>query len=120
MNENVILKKSPKIEFQLLDTGFQLIDEQTENNSGFYPYSDVHSVELNKAWFPGLAKWLRVITWLFNGVPFFPSAESCKKASVIIHLKKIRLGLWLTDSSMSNKARILKRLLDNKLNAQAE
>jgi len=29
MSENIILKKNPKIEFQFLDNGFQLIDEQT-------------------------------------------------------------------------------------------
>jgi len=33
MSENIILKKDPKIEFQFLENGFQLIDEQTERNS---------------------------------------------------------------------------------------
>ena len=80
MGENIILKKSPKIEFQLLDNGFQIIDEQTERNSGFYPYDDIQSIKLNNAWFPRFANWLRAITWIFNGVPFFPDAESCKKS----------------------------------------
>ncbi len=114
MSENIILKKSPKIEFQLLDNGFQLIDEQTEQNSGFYAYSDLQSIELNKTWFPTLAKWLRGITWILNGVPFFPTAESYKKANVIIHFKKTKLNMWLTDSYMAGKAKLLKKLLDNK------
>lgn len=114
MNENIILKKNPKIEFQLLDNGFQLIDEQTERNSGFYSYNDLQSIELNKIWFPRLAKWLRIFTWIFNGVPFFPDAESCQKANVIIHFRKTKLGVWLTDSYMVDKAKNLKELLDKK------
>lgn len=114
MNENIILKKTPKIEFQLLDNGFQLIDEQTEQNSGFYAYHDLQFVELNKAWFPRLATGLRAFTWILNGVPFFPDAETCKKANVIIHFRKMKLGMWLTDSYMADKARILKKLLDKK------
>ncbi len=114
MSENIILKKSPKIEFQLHDHGFQLIDEQTEKNSGFYSYSDLQSIELKKIWFPRLAKWLRVFTWLINGVPFFPDGESYKKAKVIFHFKKTKYGLWLTDSSMADKAKMLKKLLDKK------
>ncbi|MFT4535152.1 MAG: hypothetical protein ACJA1A_001806 [Saprospiraceae bacterium] len=114
MSENIVLKKSPKIEFQLLDNGFQLVDEQTELNSGFYSYSDLRSIELNKTWYPRLAKWLRIITWILNGVPYFPDAESCKKAKVIMHFRKIKLGMWLTDSYMADKAKILKVLLDEK------
>lgn len=114
MNENILLKKSPKIEFQFLDNGFQLIDEQTARNSGFYAYNDLQSTELNKIWFPRLAKWLRAITWVFNGVPFFPDAESCKKANVIIRFRKMKLGMWLTDSYMTDKAKRLKELLDKK------
>ena len=114
MSENIILKNNPKIEFQLLDNGFQLIDEQTERNSGFYSYHDLQSIELNKIWFPRLAKWLRIFTWIFNGVPFFPDAESCKKANVIIHFRKTKLGMWLTDSYMVDKAKRLKELLDKK------
>ena len=114
MSKNIILKKSPKIEFQLLDNGFNLFDEQTERNSGFYSYSALQSIELNKAWFPSLAKWLRIITWILNGVPYFPDAESCKKANLVIHCKKSKLGIWLTDSYMVEKAKRLEELLDGK------
>lgn len=114
MSESILLKRKPKIEFQLLDNGFQLIDEQTERNSGFYAYNDLQSIELNKTWFPRLAKFLRVLTWIFNGVPLFPDAESCKKANVILHFKQMKLGMWLTDSYMTNKAKILRELLDKK------
>lgn len=114
MSENIILKKSPKIEFQLLDNGFQLIDEQTEKNSGFYAYNDLQSIELNKIWFPRVAKWLRAITWIFNGVPFFPDAETYKKANVIIHFRNTKLGVWLTDSYMTGKAKMLKEVLDQR------
>lgn len=113
--KNIILKKNPKIEFQLLDHGFQLNDEQTERNSGFYPYCDLQSIELNKTWFPWFAKWLRALTWVFNnGVPFFPDAESYKKANVIIRLRKKKVVVWLTDSYMVGKAKLLKELLDKK------
>ncbi len=114
MSENIILKKYPKIEFQFLENGFQLIDEQSEQNSGFYAYNDLQSIELNKIWFPRLAKWLRVFTWIVNGVPFFP--ESCKKAKVIFHFRKMKFGMWLTDSYMADKAKKLKVLLDKKTN----
>ncbi len=114
MSENIILRKNPKIEFQFLDNGFQLIDEQTKQNSGFYDYNDVKSIELNKTWFPKLAKWLRIVSWVFNGVPLFPDAESYKKANVIIHLGKTKFGIWLTDSQMTKKAKMLKKLLDTK------
>ena len=114
MSENIILKKNPKIEFQLLDNGFKLVDGQTERNSGFYSYNDLQSIELNKIWFPRLAKWLRIITWIFNGVPYFPDANSCKKANLFIHYRKTKLGIWLTDSYMADKAKRLKELLDEK------
>lgn len=115
MSDNIILKNNPKIEFQLLDNGFQLIDEQTERNSGFYFYNDFQSIELNKIWFPKLAKWLRFFTWILNmGVPYFPDAESYKKANLIIHFGKTKLGIWLTDSYMAGKAKKLKELLDEK------
>ena len=116
MSDTIILKKSPPIKFQLLDNGFHLIDRQTERNSGFYRYSDLKSIELNNAWFPKLAKWLRIITWIFNGVPYFPDAESCKKANLIFHFRKANLGIWLTDSMMADKAKRLEKLLDEKLN----
>ncbi len=114
MSEIIILKKSPRIEFQLRDNGFQLIDERTEQNTGFYSYQDLQSIELNKIWFPRLASWLRTLTWIFNGAPFFPDADSCKKANVIIHFKNSKLGMWLTDSYMASKADILKKILDKK------
>ena len=115
MPKNIILQEDPRIEFQLLNHGFQLIDEQTTKNSGFYSYNDLQSIELKKTWYPRLAKWLRAITWIANGVPFFPSAESCKQASVIIYFRKMKLGMWLTDSYMVDKAKRLKALLDKKL-----
>ena len=114
MSENIILKKKPNIEFQLHDNGFELVDEETEQNSGFYTYNNLQSIDLNSAWFPKLAKWLRIITWIFNGVPFFPDPESYKKANLIIHLKKGKLGIWLTDSQMVDEAKKLKKLLDEK------
>lgn len=117
MSENIILKKNPKIEFQFLDSGFQLIDEQTEQNSGYYSYNDLETIELNKVWFVTLSKWLRAFTWLFNGVPLFPDAESYKKAKVVIHFKKAKLGMWLTDAYMTDKAKLLKGLLESKTKA---
>ncbi len=114
MLENIILKKSPKIEFQFRDNGFHLIDEQTERNSGFYSYTDLRAVELNKIWFPRLAKWLRAITWIFNGVPLFPNAESYKKANIIIKFGNSKIGLWLTDSYMVGNAKLLKKFLDRR------
>lgn len=115
MSENIILNKNPKIEFQLLDNGFNLIDGKTERNSGFYSYSDLQSIELNNVWFPRLAKWLRFITWILNGVPYFPDAETYKKANLIIHFRKMKLGFWLTNSYMADKAKKLEELLDNKI-----
>ncbi len=114
MSENISLKKNPKIEFQLHDNGFELIDGQTEQNTGFYSYNDLQSIDLNKVWFPRLAKWLRITTWIFNGVPYFPDAESCKKANLIIHSRKTKLGIWFTDSYMADKSKRIKELLDEK------
>ena len=117
MSETIILKKKPKIEFQLFDNGFKLIDGQKDGNSGFYPYSDLQSIELNSVWFPKIAKWLRIVTWISNGVPYFPDAESCKKANLVIHFKKSKLGIWLTDSYMADKAKRLEKVLyQNKSN----
>ena len=114
MSTHIILKKSPKIEFQFLDTGFEVIDGQTKENSGFYAYTDLQSIDLNKVWFPRLAKWLRNLTWILNGVPYFPDAESCKKANIIIHARKAKLGIWLTDAHMADKAKRIKELLDER------
>lgn len=112
--ESILLKKSPKIEFQLLDDGFQVIDEQTDENSGFYSYDDIKSIELNRPWFPRLSRWMRVITTFTNGVPFFPDADSYKMANVKIKFSDSYLGMWLTDIKMANKARELKGILDQK------
>ena len=114
MSENITLKKNPKIEFRLLNNGFELIDGQTEQNSGFYSYNDLQSIDLNSVWFPRLAKWVRIITWIFNGVPYFPDAKSYKKASIIIRFRKTKLGIWLTDTYMADKAKTIKKLLDEK------
>lgn len=116
MSENIILKKNPKIEFQFLNNGFELIDGQTERNTGFYSYNDVQSIDLDNVWFARLAKWLRAITWILNGVPLFPETESLKKATLIIHSRKTKFGIWLTDSYMADKAKRLKELLDEKTN----
>lgn len=115
MSETIILKKSPRIEFQFLENGFRLKDEQTIKNSGFYLYRDLHSIELNKTWFPLLAKYLRAFTWLMNGVPFFPDAESCKKSNIIFRLENSKIGLWLTDTDMVHAARKLKKYVDLKV-----
>jgi len=115
MNENIIFKKNPKIEFQFLDKGFELIDGETERNSGFYSYNDLQTIELNNVWFPKLAKWLRIITWVLNGVPYFPDAESYKKANLIIHSRKSKFGIWLTNSYMADKAKSLKKILEEKI-----
>ncbi len=114
MSENIILKNNPKIEFQFLENGFELIDRQTNRNSGFYSYDDLQSIDLDNAWFPRLAKCLRAITWILNGVPFFPDSDSYKKAKLTIHSGKSNLGIWLTDTSMAEKAKELKALLDKK------
>lgn len=114
MTESIILKRKPKIEFQFLDNGFELIDGQTEQNSGFYAYNDLQSIELNKIWFPRLAKWLKTITWIFNGVPYFPDAETYKKSNIKIQFRESKLGIWLTDPYMADEARRIKELLDKK------
>ncbi len=111
MSENIILKNNPKIEFQLLDNGFKLIDGQTERNTNFYSYHDMQSIELNKVWYPRLATWLRIITWILNGVPYFPDPESYKKANLVINFRETKLKIWLTDLKMANKAKTLKAML---------
>lgn len=114
MGQSILLRSNPKIEFQLLENGFQVIDAQTETNNGYYSYSELESVELNNIWFPRLANWLRIITWILNGVPYFPDAETCKKSNLILLLSKNKLGIWLTDSSMARMAKSLKKKLDEK------
>ena len=114
MNTIIILKKTPKIEFHFRENGFELCDGQTASNTGFYTYADLVSTDLNNAWFPRVTKWLRAFTWVLNGVPFFPDGESYKKANLVIHVKKTKLGIWLTDTKMTNNAKKLKELLDRK------
>ena len=119
MSESIILRTDPRIEFQLHDTGFELVDGRPEGSSGFFAYQNLLSVELNKPWFPRLAQWLRVLTWVLNGVPYFPDAATCKKASLIIRSNKTKLGIWLTDPQMADTARRLKGLLDERVRATA-
>ena len=114
MSKNIILKNDPKTEFQFLENGFELIDRQTNRNSGFYSYDDLLSIDLDNAWFPRLAKWLRAITWIINGVPFFPDSDSYKKAKLTIHSEKSNLSIWLTDTFMAEKAKNIKEILDTK------
>jgi len=112
MTRSFILKKDPIIKIRLLDEDFELIDQLTLQNSGFYAYHTMESIKLKKPWFPALAKWLRIITTILNGVPFFPDAESYKKAMLVIHLKHSTIGFWLTDTKMANAAKIIKQLLE--------
>lgn len=114
MDKYIILKKNPKIEIHILEEGYKLIDRQTQQNTGFYNYSDMRSVKLNNVWFLKLAKWLRVITWILNGVPYFPDSSSCKKANIIIHFRNTKIGIWLTDTAMANRAKRIKEILEEK------
>lgn len=114
MSETIILKKKPIIEFQFRDNGFELIDKQSQQNSGFYNYEDIESVDLNKAWFPRLAKWMKILTWVLNGVPYFQDAKSYKKSNLIIHAKTIKIGIVLENPYMASKAKQLKMILDKK------
>jgi hypothetical protein len=108
------LKKDPLIEFRLENDGFYLNDVQHSENNGFYCYDDLNSVELNRVWFPKLSIWMRIITTILNGVPFFPDADSYKTASLILRSNDSDIGIWLTDISMANSAKKLKMLLDQK------
>ncbi len=114
MMEHITLQESPKIEFLLQENGFQLIDEQSQQNSGFYAYSDLRSIELDKLWFHRLAKFLRVFSWMLNGVPLFPKGEDCKVAKVTMQFQQSKLGMWLTDSAMTDKAKMLKKAIELK------
>jgi len=114
MSEVIILKKNPKIEFRLRNDGFDLIDDRTHENTGMYYYADLQSIELNHAWFPKVSQYFRAITWVLNGVPYFPDADSYKKASLIFHFKQKKLGIWLTDTYMADQAKRVKVLLADK------
>ena len=111
-DSTILLKKEPKIEFQFQETGFQLIDAQKESNSGFYSYQDIQSVELNKVWFPRFSKIMRAVTWVLNGVPFFPDAESYKIANIQVQTTDSILGIRLTNSYMADMSRKLKKKLE--------
>jgi len=119
MSKQLILQTNPKIEFQIHENGFRLIDEQIEKNTGFYNYNDLQDINLEKPWYPSVVKWLRVFTWILNGVPFFPDAESCKKAKLIFHVNKNKHCIWLTDSTMAKKAKHIKALIEKKLTNSA-
>ncbi len=112
-SKSILLKKDPKIEFKILEHGFDLSDALTEENSGFYSFSDLQSIELIKPWFPRLSKFLRGLTWVANGgVPYFPDAESYKAAKIVFHFKDKKLGFWLTDVAMADAAKKIKSFLD--------
>jgi hypothetical protein len=115
MSEAIILKKKPKIEFQFRDNGFELFDEETKQNEGFYLLDDIQSVELNKAWFPRFAKWMKIFTWVLNGVPYFQDAKSYKKSNIIIRTKNRTIGFVLENPYMADNARKLNKALGRKL-----
>ena len=115
LSNSIILKKSPKIEFQLYESGFQIIDDQNVQNCGFYQYNQLQSIELNRAWFPRISRWMRIVTALLSGVPFFPDPDSYKFSSLKLNLDRNYIGMWITDIKMADKARLLKQLLDKKL-----
>ena len=114
MDEHIVLRNDPKMEFQLQDHGFSLIDERTEKNSHFYPYDDIQLIELNKLWFPKLVKWLRYTTWLLNGAPM--AGESSSKANLVMSIGKTKFKIWLTDTDMVDKAKRLAHILAKKSN----
>jgi len=115
MSDNILLKLNPKIEFQFHDSGFNLLDKQTESNSGYYAYGDLQSIEVNHVWFPKMCNYLRVFTAIINGVPYFPDAETWKKAKIVFQFRKTKLGIWLTDTEMADNAKSLEKLLAKKI-----
>lgn len=115
MKEKIIIRDKPRIEFHLMDKGFEILDSKSEKEADVHAYNDIQRIELNNVWFPLFAKWMRVITWIANGVPYFPDAKSCKKANFIIHFSNSKYGTWLTSTKMAKKTRRLKTILDNKI-----
>ena len=101
------------MEFQLQDNGFNLIDGQTEGNTGFYWYHDMQSIELNRLWYPRLLTYLRYGTWLLNGAPMV-SCESSKEANLVINGSQSKLKIWLTDVDMTAKAVRLVEVLNKR------
>jgi hypothetical protein len=65
-----------KNEFQLIDNGFQLINEQTARNSGFDTYQDLESIELTKTLYLRFARVLGVFSGILNIISLFPDAEN--------------------------------------------
>lgn len=115
MNQSIVLRQEPKFEIQLLEEGFQIVDANKDENNGYFTYQELDSVEINRAWFPKLSVWMRVITTFLNGVPFFPSADQYKTANLILHVKQSKIGVWLTSSNMADEAIKLKELLSRKI-----
>lgn len=114
MTNNLVFNINPKIECQLHNNGFELIDRQTAMNSGFYSYADLQSIDIINGWFPKLSKYLRAITWILNGVPLFPDADSFKKSKLIFHFKEHVLSIELTNACMVKKAKRFKALFEEK------
>lgn len=112
MSNPLLLKKKPNIEFHFLEHGFQLNDTETALNSGFYSYQEIQSVVLHRVWFPRLSVWMRVFTTFLNGVPFFPDADSYKFSSIVIQTDSLKIGIWLTNTTMAKQAKKLKEMLD--------
>ena len=114
MNKQFLLNESPRILFLLQPDGFQLKFEQSRNHMVFYAYSDIQYIKLKRGWFPRFATFLRALTWILNGVPYFPDAASCKKSSFCIQLNKHSIELPLRSVSMVKKAKELRQLLEIK------
>ena len=117
MKEQIILRRNPNIEFKIQDDGFLIIDEQTKQNEGFYAFSQLESINLNKPWFPRFSIMLRYFSWILNmGVALFPDAESYKKSNLVIRHNKSVYGIWLTNIEMTKNAKRIKKIIDGKFN----
>ena len=117
MSQSIVLKQQPRIEFIFNQEGFELIDQQTKRHSGFYNYADLQSVDVNHGKHPRFIKWLRIVTWVLNGVPLLAEASSYKKANMMLDFKSVKLGIWLTDITMAKKARAVKEVCMKKMGA---
>ena len=114
MDKQFLLNESPRILFLLQPDGFQLKFEQSRNHMVFYAYSDIQYIKLKRGWFPRFATYMRALTWVLNGVPYFPDAASCNTSSLHIQFKKNILLLNITSISMAKKAKEFKQLLEIK------
>lgn len=111
-----ILFLGPNIRFHLREKGIEIHDEKSSEDKHFYFYDDLDEINLSHTWFPRLAKILRCFTWILNaGVPFFPDAQTFKKASLEIKYDGGVLNYWLTDVSMVRQAKILKKEIQGNL-----